>query len=198
MIAILNGRVKEINEQSIVVCTKHIGFEVFVIQPRSFTYNEEIVLNIHMHWNQEQGPSFFGFKTKEEKAVFQSIIKCPGIGPKIALAALEHLGHSSFVQAVTAEDSGVLSSIPGIGNKKAEQLLVQLKHPIKKLLEQGLLVDHNCPIAELQKIGEVLDSLNYSRSEINTALEFLRKSDHANGSFDLLLRQALSYLSKRV
>ncbi len=196
MIAALQGTVKEIHEQSLILNTGPIGFEVFLPNPTSYKVGSSIELYAHLHWNQEQGPTLFGFPTLEEKKVFLLANKCPGIGPRTALAMIQSLGAGQFVQAIAAEDINALSTIPGIGKKKAEQLAVQLKHQVAKLLESGTTFA-NTTLPDLQKISEVLNSLNYSRPEITLTLAHLRKTEIETISFDHLLRKALSHISKR-
>ena len=61
-------------------------------------------LHTYLHWNQEQGPSIFGFASDIEREVFLLIISCSGIGPKIGLAVLAQIGSQSFIRAVQQED----------------------------------------------------------------------------------------------
>ena len=196
MIGFSKGTIKHAQEDSLLIMTESIGYEVFVPNATGYTLNSAIELFIHSHWNQEQGPSLFGFAQREEKSVFQLALKCPGVGPRLALTIIESIGASAFIQAIASEDIGVLSSISGIGKKKAEQLIVQLKHQVAKLIEKGVTFQATS-LAELQKVSEVLSSLNYSRPEINHALDRLKKEEISNISFDVLLRKALSFLSKR-
>lgn len=196
MIGWVHGTVKEIQEQSITLIAGPIGLEVYISNPLAYKQNQTIDLYMHLHWNSEHGPTLYGFATQEEKLVFLSIISCSGIGPKLALAILGHCGASSFVQAVAQEEIKTLSAIPGIGKKKAEHLIVQLKHKVAKLLEKGIVLG-NSNLSELQQISEVLSSLNYSRTEITATLEHLKKNHDEGITFDLMLRKALSFLSKR-
>ena len=80
-----------------------------------------------MHWNAENGPSFYGFTTPFDKTVFTHIMQCPGIGPKIALTALASIGASGILEAIQCGDIKRLSSINGVGTKKAEQIILHLK-----------------------------------------------------------------------
>ena len=196
MIGWIQGTVKTLHEQSIILITGPIGLEIFVANPTAYQANQTVELYLHLHWNQEQGPTLYGFENREEKLVFLSIISCSGIGPKLALAILGHGGASSFVQAITNENISFLTSIPGIGKKKAEQLIVQIKHKVAKLLEKGIVLG-NSNLSELQQISEVLSSLHYSRTEITAALEYLKSGHAENISFDLMIRKALSFLAKR-
>ncbi|MEX0939761.1 MAG: Holliday junction branch migration protein RuvA [Candidatus Babeliales bacterium] len=196
MIARLDGTIKEILDQSLVLATGSICFEIYVPYTHRFTKNTDTQLYIYVHWNQEQGPTLFGFDKSEEKTIFQTIIGCSGVGPKLALTILEHMDTSSFLQCISEQNSNALSTIPGIGKKKAEQLILYLKDKVAKLIEKGML-HSSSNLSELQQISEVLASLNYSRPEINAALEYVRSTDQPTVSFDLLLRKALSFLSKR-
>jgi len=196
MIEQLHGTVQQVNEQSITLMCGPIGFELFIANPNNFILKKTIELFIHLHWNQDQGPTLYGFRTRDEKTIFCAIIACPGVGPKLAVAILEHCGAQSFMQAIAEENANALSNIPGIGKKKAEQLIVQLKHKVAKLIEKGITVASG-NLSQLQEVSEVLNSLNYSRTEINSTLEHLKKTDRTNVAFDALLRNALAYLSKR-
>jgi holliday junction DNA helicase RuvA len=197
MIGWVQGTVKTIHEHSITLLAGPIGLEIYSANPLSYKQNQQIELFIHLHWNQEQGPTLYGFATQEEKLVFLSIISCSGIGPKLALGILGHCGAASFVQAIAQEEIKTLSNIPGIGKKKAEQLIVNLKHKVAKLVEKGIVLG-NTNLSAFQQISEVLTSLNYSRQEITSTLDYLKKSnDDSTFTFDLMLRKALSFLSKR-
>jgi holliday junction DNA helicase RuvA len=196
MIEQLHGIIHQIKDQSVTLMCGPIGFELFIANPSNFKSKETVDLFIHMHWNQDQGPTLYAFRTRDEKMVFCTIIACPGIGPKLALAIFEHCGAQAFVYAIAEENSKTLSNIPGIGKKKAEQLIVQLKDKVAKLIGKGITITSG-NLSQLQEISEVLGSLNYSRIEITSTLEHLKKTDRSDISFDALLRTALSYLSKR-
>ena len=89
--------------------------------------------------------------------------------------------------------------MPGIGAKKAEQMIVQLRHKVEKLLESGIVINDDASLTHWTTLNDVLVSLHYSRQEITAALSHIKDSDtNQNATFDHLLRQALSFLSKRV
>lgn len=197
MIGFIQGTVKNVHEDALLILAGSLGYEVFVPNAQSYSLDTSVEFYIYSHWNQEQGQSLFGFSKHTDKMVFQLALKCPGVGPRLALCILETIGAGAFLQALAAEDSTVLSSISGIGKKKAEQLIVQLKHHVTKLIEKGVTIDEAGGFAQFQQLSEVLSSLNYSRPEINHALDRLKKEELQTPSFDILLRKALSYLSKR-
>jgi len=197
MISHISGTVKSISDQSIVVDLHGLGLQVSVAQEAVFQIGSPVQLHAYMHWNQENGPSLFGFTSELEKAVFLMIIDCSGIGPKIGLAALGSLGAERFIEVIQSGDERGLSKVNGIGPKKAEQMMVHLKHKVVKLLEKGIKVTGSAQITHWQNIQEVLESLNYSRPEISATMRHLRESEvDAALPFDNLMRKALSFLAK--
>ncbi|MGE0206249.1 MAG: Holliday junction branch migration protein RuvA [Candidatus Babeliales bacterium] len=196
MIGFIQGTIKKVTDDTLLVLAGSLGFEISVPHASTYTVENSVELYLHTHWNQDQGPSLYGFQNQEDKTIFLLALKCPGVGPRLSLCIIETLGADSFIQAISGENIAILSSIPGIGKKKAEQLIVQLKHHVAKVLENGIIVQKS-NFVEWQKISEVLNSLNYSRTEISFALDRLKKEQPENISFDVLLRKALSYLSKR-
>ena len=86
MIDYLTGSVKEVKEQSITIDIGKVGIAVQVSSGSLFHIGKKVTMHIHIHWNQEQGPTVFGFSSVLDKQVFLLIISCTGIGPKIALS----------------------------------------------------------------------------------------------------------------
>lgn len=192
------GKITAVDDYCVTVETGNIGFAVMVPSTAPCIIGNSTKLFVHMHWNAEQGPSLYGFGTELDKMVFLLIISCAGIGPKIALTALGQLGSAAFVQAIEQGNEKVLSSISGIGAKKAEQMIVHLKHKVAKLIKTGVQFEGAEHIMDLQNVSEVLVSLNYSRQEITDTLSWLKEQNKGiEISFDKLVRQALSFLAKK-
>lgn len=197
MIAHIKGTVAGVESGFVIVDVAGVGMFLQVARSEEYAANSQVILHTYLHWTQEQGPSLFGFKSLSEKTIFQLILTCSGVGPKIALAVLRDLSPADVVRSISAHDVKMLSSVNGIGEKKAEQIIVQLKHKIAKLPElnfgvEGAVVNHH------RDLTDALASLNYSRVEISRALAHV--NEHATGeeySFDQLFRKALSFLSKR-
>lgn len=126
------------------------------------------------------------------------VISCSGVGPKLGLAVLEDLGPQAFLDAVTEENDRALSKVSGIGAKKAEKIIVLLKHKVAKLIQSGAICQSTGKVSRMHEITDVLKSLNYSRPEISAAMNHVNKK-HAGQdySFDQLIRYALSFLSKK-
>jgi Holliday junction DNA helicase RuvA len=198
MIDILCGNITHITEDAITVMTGGIGFRLHVPQVHIFTISSAVTLYAYLHWNQENGPSLFGFSTELDRQVFLLIISCSGIGPKIALSILGSLGSSGCIHAVCQGDDKALSKVPGIGTKKAEQIIVSLKHKMQKLLKSGIELEDVTALHHMHELNDVLTSLNYSKREIDATLHWLSEQPLSEPvPFDKLMRQALSFLAKK-
>lgn len=198
MIHYLSGTIKEIQDNFLTIVTSGIGYGVQVYNPTSFMVADSVELYIYTHWNQEQGPSLFGFSNTLDRTVFLLIISCSGIGPKIGLATLAHLGSQGFLEAVQTANEKALSSVSGVGAKKAEQIIVHLKHKVAKLIESEQVSTGSVQLEQWHQISEVLRSLNYSKQEITAAVAHLTQNYvGAALNFDQRMRHALSFLAKK-
>jgi holliday junction DNA helicase RuvA len=197
MLERLEGTIQAIEEQKVVVRAGPISFGVHVATGQIFSLGEAVSLHLYMIWNQENGPSLYGFGTPLDKTVFIMITSCVGVGPKLGLATLHKLGSRGFLEAIQAGDEAALSSVSGIGEKKAEQIIVHCKHKVHKLIASGIEYGSSEQLSRWYEIDQALSSLNYSRIEVNRALDYLRATPPQQGAqtFDYLLRKALSYLS---
>ena len=194
------GIVKEAQDQTIILDVGMIGISLQVPNVQGFEIGASSKVYSYLHWNAENGPSLFGFAKTLDRSIFQVIISCSGIGPKIGLAILADLGAQGFLQAISTGDDQMLSKVNGIGKKKAEQIIVSLKHKVATLIESGTVdVGDIRDASHFHDVSLALQSLNYSRPEIGRAMDYLKKSVKGElVTFDLLLRQALSYLSKQM
>lgn len=198
MITTLSGTVAHIFDHEITLELNGLGFGVQVANATGYHQGMQARFFIYMHWNQEQGPSLFGFATQLEKDVFVTIISCSGIGPKIGLSIVQQLGINDFLNAVQTGNEKALSSVSGIGPKKAEQMMVQLKHKVAKLIDRGITITGSPELEQRSDIAQVLKSLNYSKPEITAAMHHIQERyAGAQVAFDQLVRHALSFLSKK-
>ncbi len=198
MIDCISGKVVSCNAGVISVDIGSIALFVHVPDVAQFIMDQKVVLYAHMHWNQDQGPMLLGFSTELERSVFLLVIGCSGIGPKIGLAVLKDLGAERFLQAVQMDDEKALSSVNGLGPKKVEQMVVQLRRKVAKLIKSGVELEDSGALTDWQNVSDVLTSLNYSRTEVSRAMKHLSdKYSDSNLQFDGLVRRALSFLSKR-
>jgi holliday junction DNA helicase RuvA len=196
MIEWLNGSVEHVEKQHIVLNVHGIGIAILV--PDGYRFEQKSLVNIltYVHWNAEQGPSIFGFSSALERSIFSLIIGCSGIGPKLALAVLGQLSTTSIINAINSQNYSIFATVSGIGTKKAEALVVQLKHKIGTLAQH--ITQDQPDLLPWQELAMALESLNYSRTEVSAATHAVRTSTLPdNPTFDFLLRKALMYLTKQ-
>jgi Holliday junction DNA helicase RuvA len=198
MLSAATGTVTIIDTHLIDFTVGAITLAVSVANSSMLEAQKTYTLDLYMHWNQENGPTLFGFVSKVEKTIFTLILSCAGIGPKIALSILNQLGADAFIEAVQTGNSAMLSNVQGIGAKKAELLIFNIKSKVIKLLESGTLVPKTSTSSLWYTVHQALESLNYSQVEIQHALEQAKTQlGDKNPTFDQLIRIALSALSKK-
>lgn len=196
MLHAITGKISAINPPAVIVELSGLAFIIHMPQAASLLVGQEAKLYLHMHWTEDQGPVLYGFKEEYERLFFQEIIGCSGIGPKLAIQLLQERTPAGVMEAVQSNDVKLLNCVPGIGTKKAEQLLIHLRHRVDKLP----LVAPEGGAHQLKEIEQVLVSLQYKRQEITPVMQELQVEYQQNktAEFDYLLRKALSLLAKRV
>jgi Holliday junction DNA helicase RuvA len=135
MIAFLKGNLLKKTTETLIIDNGGIGYEV--IAPLSTFYalpeeGEEVSLHIYTHV-REDAFILFGFKTALEKYIFRLLISVSGIGPKLATNILSGIGPDILLEAIAAGDLVRLQSIPGVGKKTAERIILELKDKAQKL-----------------------------------------------------------------
>ena len=190
MIGRLSGILLDKNPLQLIVDCQGVGYEVSV--PMSTFYQlpsvgEKVVLLTHFVV-REDAQLLFGFGTAHERELFRQLIKISGVGARTALALLSGMSVADLAQAVTLQESGRLTKIPGIGKKTAERLLLELKGKLGPDLGSGGAVaqDSNSDILN------ALLALGYSDKEAALAL----KQVPAGSSVSDGIRHALKALSK--
>lgn len=129
MIGRIAGTLIEKNPPHLLVDCHGVGYEIDV--PMSTFYNlpaigEKVIL-LTQQIVREDAQLLYGFGTAAERETFRQLIKISGIGARIALAVLSGMSVAELAQAVTLQEAGRLTRIPGIGKKTAERLLLELK-----------------------------------------------------------------------
>ena len=104
MIASISGIITLIHEQCLVIEQSGIGYELHIATAGTFNLQQQVTLQTYMHWNQDAGPTLYGFNSALEKITFLLIISCSGIGPKIGLAILNQMEPAVFLQAILEEN----------------------------------------------------------------------------------------------
>ena len=129
MIGRISGTLLEKNPPQLLVDCGGVGYEIDV--PMSTFYNlpalgEKVVLLTHLAV-REDAHLLYGFGSVEERNVFKQLIKISGVGARTALSILSGMSVADLARAITLQEAGRLTKVPGIGKKTAERLLLELK-----------------------------------------------------------------------
>lgn len=129
MIAQLSGTLVFKSPQHLIIDVGGVGYRVFV-SLNSFSdlpeVNSPVTVYTHTHMREDQ-LLLYGFTTQEEKNVFQKCISVSGVGPKMAMTILSGIPAQELAEAIAREDLLRLQSIPGVGKKTAERIVIELK-----------------------------------------------------------------------
>ena len=139
---------------------------------------------------REDAQLLFGFGTNQERLMFRQLLKVNGIGAKSALAILSGLSIDELIQAVSLQEAGLLTRVPGIGKKTAERLLLELKD--KFTLDTALSIKGSGMASISQDVLNALIALGYNERESLNAVKSLDINLTVNDG----IKQALKYLSK--
>jgi holliday junction DNA helicase RuvA len=192
MIGRLSGTLVEKNPPQILLDVQGVAYEVDV--PMSTFYNlpglgEALTLFTHLVV-REDAHLLFGFGSETERRAFRQLIKISGIGARTALSVLSGLSVAELAQAVTMQDAGRLTRIPGIGKKTAERLLLELKDKLGADVATGVGVHRPAPVAS--DVLNALMALGYSDKE---SLRAVRELPNGVALADGI-RHALKVLAK--
>ncbi|MET0202739.1 MAG: Holliday junction branch migration protein RuvA [Casimicrobiaceae bacterium] len=192
MIGRLAGTLLEKNPPQILLDVQGVAYEVDV--PMSTFYNlpangERVTLFTHLVV-REDAHLLYGFGSDNERRAFRQLLKISGVGARTALSVLSGLSVAELAQAVTLQESGRLTRIPGIGKKTAERLLLELKDKLGADMTTSVGVHRTPPPAS--DVLHALIALGYSDKEAVAATKQLPEGVAvADG-----IRQALKLLAK--
>ena len=135
MIGFLRGRIADKQPNRLIVDVQGVGYEVHV--PLSTFYDAgeegaEITLRIYTHV-REDALQLYGFLTDLERQLFERLIGISGIGPKLAIAVLSGMDPRDLLLSVQRGDVARLTSIPGVGKKTSERIVLELKDRLAQL-----------------------------------------------------------------
>lgn len=198
MIAFISGSLLSKSTESVVIDTGGVGYEVFI--PLSTYYklpheNARISLIVHTQV-KEDAITLYGFLTHEEKALFKLLISVSGVGPRLARNILSGIAAPELVSCISRQDQARLSSIPGIGGKTAERLIVELKDKIKNIA-QSMPQPHEEPDKSSVDVVSALTNLGYKTQQAEHAVKAARSRLSGGAAFEELLKESLKMLSKK-
>jgi len=198
----------------VLINCQGLGYEIQILESfflklkTNQTTNKNITLWIK-HIKKEDSDLLFGFTSKDQKNFFIEILSIRGVGSQIGMGILNKFSISEVINAIKTQNKKLICSVPGVGQKMSDRLILELKSKFKgeiQFEEENVKDEIEIKDPEIKKMMEdlqlTLHSLNYKNKEINTILpiiinevDFLAKKEN-NLSFESLLKLAMNYLDK--
>jgi Holliday junction DNA helicase RuvA len=203
MIGRLTGKVvAQEAEGAVVVDVAGVGYEVLVplgtVGRAASDEGGRCTLYVHTH-AREDALTLFGFATEADRLTFRTLIGVSNVGPRTALAVLSALPAEELARAIAAKDLGKLTSIPGIGKKTAERLVLELRDRLAKPMTATARTGtstQDAPVARAQDLLlGALTRMGYRPAEAERAIVALGPRLDTDTLADLV-RDALSLLAK--
>ena len=218
MISWINGELVELWQTNqkffVLINCQGLGYEIQILESfflklkTNQISNKKITLWLK-HIKKEDSDLLFGFTSKEQKNFFIEILSIRGVGSQIGMGILNKFSINEVINAIKTQNKKLICSVPGIGQKMSDRLILELKNKFKSEIqseEEKAKGEFAIKDPEINKMIEdlqlTLQSLNYKNKEIKTILPiiinevyFLAKKEN-NLSFENLLKLAMNYLDK--
>ncbi len=218
MISWINGEIVELWQTNqkffVLINCQGLGYEVqilesfFVKLKTNQISNKNITLWIK-HLKKEDSDLLFGFSSKDQKNFFIQILSIRGVGSQIGMGILTKFTIREVINAIKTQNKKLICSVPGVGQKMSDRLILELKSKFKSEIEFEEEKDNDNVVIKDPEINKMMEdiqltlkSLNYKNNEIKTILPILIKETdllakkEKNLSFENLLKLAMNYLDK--
>ena len=216
MISWINGDLVELWQSNqkffVLINCQGLGYEIQILESfflklkTNQISNKNITLWIK-HIKKEDSDLLFGFTSKDQKNFFIEILSIRGVGSQIGMGILNKFSISEVINAIKTQNKKLICSVPGIGQKMSDRLILELKSKFKSEIqfeEEKSKDEFEIKDPEINKMMDdlqlTLQSLNYKNKEIKTILpiiikeiDLLTKKEN-NLSFENLLKLAMNYL----
>ena len=183
MIYFLRVKVAHIDEDTVIMDVRDVGYQVLVSHIEDYEIGEEVFIYTY-EVVREDDQYLVGFRTLEEKAVFLALIKVKGLGPKSAIGALSATTPQQVINAIASNNVAYLKKLPGIGGKAAAQIILDLK---------GELTGSKGDPGVYEEVYDALKELGFKGAAIDRVLATINEPD---AKPEDVLRIALSKLMK--
>lgn len=165
MYAYIEGIIKEIESNYVVLDNNGIGYQIYTPNPYAFNIDEKYKIYLYQLIREDEN-SLYGFKNKEEKDLFLKLIEVKGLGCKMALPMLATGSINGIVDAIERENILYLKKFPKIGEKLAKQIVLDLKGKLE-FIGVGISDDQ---VETENELKEVLIGLGYKEKELKPVL----------------------------
>jgi Holliday junction DNA helicase RuvA len=195
MIARLRGRLLEKAPEQIVVDVAGVGYQLFVSLNAFYRLpNAGVDVDLYVHTHvREDALQLYGFLDSSERALFLLLLQVATIGPKAALGVLSGLETTDLEDAIAAGDTRRLIAVPGIGKKKADLMVLQLRDKVKLLQQSRAATATARRGGDAPEAVSALVNLGYKQQEAERAVA--RAEEAGLGALPDLIREALRRLA---
>jgi len=204
------------NKFFILIDCQGLGYEIQIMESvfikiKKKQISEKNIILWLKHIKKEDSDSLFGFIKKDERKFFIEILNIKGIGAQIGMSLLNKFSLNEIEKAINAEDKKLISSVPGIGQKMTERIILELKNKLntkikvdQETTKSEFIIDPEIDLI-FKDIELTLNSLNYQKKEIKKVFPFLidhikncenSSEDYIRASFENLLKVAMNFLDK--
>lgn len=204
MLAYIKGELVGVARGYIIIDVGGLGYKVFMSEISMQNVGKiGDIIKVHTYYRvMEDDISIFGFNTAEELRLFELLISVSGVGAKTAIQMLGSIEPSDFAIAIISDDINTLKKLPGIGQKTAQRIVLELKDKLKKeqaVEEINIAVGGKIKIAiekdsKLEEATSALQVLGYNTKEIEKVME---RIDNENLNLEELIKAGLREFSKK-
>lgn len=190
MISYLKGKILEKTPGEVVIDVNGVGYKVYVPLSTYFKIGAtgDVVTLFVSTFIREENINLYGFKTKDERTLFEKLTKINGVGPRLALNILSGLGPEEFAETVEKGEAHKLYSLPGIGKKTAMRVIVELS---------GKLGTEEKKSDIKEDILSALVNLGYKKKDVVGIVDkTLRNCDSEDG-FEKIFKEVLKAIAKK-
>ena len=196
----------------VLINCQGLGYEIQILESLYSKLKTNQIPNKNLtlwikHIKKEDSDLFFGFTSKDQRNFFIEILNIRGVGSQIGIGILNKFSISELINAINSQNKKLILSVPGIGQKMCERLILELKSKFKN----DIYAEQENTTGELQNTDKeinkmfgdlqlTLESLNYTKNEIKNVMPIVfRETDSLikkgkNTSFENLLKLAMKYL----
>lgn len=200
LIEFVRGYVNYIDPQYVVVDVNGIGYQIYCANPYVYKIDHKEMIVYTYQYVREDALKLFGFRSREERALFEKLLNVSGIGPKGALAILAAGAPQQVVNAIEEENEAFLTKFPGVGKKTARQMILDLKGKLSDFMPSLVGPIYELKGApkttysqELEDAIEALQALGYVEKEIK---KIAPKLSEQKLTTDQYIKKALQLLLK--
>ncbi len=190
MIGMLSGKIYTQHKNPIIIDIKGVGYAVYVPDRlrAKLTLHQKVSLSIHTHVTDD-AMTLYGFGNDDELLLFELLLTVSGIGPRTSLAIIDR-GAVAIQKAITDSDVDFFTTIPRLGKKNAQKIIIELKSKLGSVKELDLAGESD---GETKELLEALQSMGFDRKEVASAI---KKLDPTLSTIEQKIRHALKLLGK--